>query len=139
MSMSGNICYCHRTVWSCKLLYVCTLYYNSSSSPSRSQLVLGSLRQTQFSSSQFCHDMDFIFCRSDGSHVQVDKFHPSLLRSPSLSSPRWYAIFMESLFSDVFLVSPLDVSKQHQSCFPATLCDVLYFKSHHAWCHRFSH
>ena len=34
--------------------------------------------------------MDFIFCRSDGSHVSVDTVHPSLLRSSSFSSSRWY-------------------------------------------------
>ena len=34
--------------------------------------------------------IDFIFCRSDGSHVPVDTVHPSLFRSSSLSSPGWY-------------------------------------------------
>ena len=33
--------------------------------------------------------MDFIFCRSDDSHVPVDTAHPSLRRPSSLSSPRW--------------------------------------------------
>ena len=33
--------------------------------------------------------MEFIICRSDGSHVPVDTVHPSLLWSSSLSSPRW--------------------------------------------------
>ena len=32
------------------------------------------------------------------------------------------------LSSDVFVVSPLDVSKLPQSCFPVPLCDVLYVK-----------
>ena len=73
------------------------------------------------------YDVDFIFCCSDGSHVPVDTVHPSLLRWSSLSSPRWY--HLQSLSSDVFLVSPLDVSKPPQSCFPAPLCDVLYFTS----------
>ena len=71
--------------------------------------------------------MDFIFRRSDGSHVAVDTFHPSLLRSSSHCYPRWY--HFQSISSDVFLVSPLDVSKPPQSCFHAPLCDVLYFKS----------
>ena len=69
----------------------------------------------------------FIFCRSDSSHVPVDTVHPSLLRSSSLSSPRWYKL--QSLSSDVFLVSPHDVSKPPQYCFPAPLCGVLYLKS----------
>ena len=71
--------------------------------------------------------MDFIFRCSDYSHVPVDTVHPYLLRSSSLFSPRWY--HLQSLSSDVFLVSPLDVSKLAQSCFPAPRCDVLYFKT----------
>ena len=51
--------------------------------------VAAAQRQTQFSSSQFCH-MDFIFRRSDGSHVSVYTVHPSLLRSSPFSYPRWY-------------------------------------------------
>ena len=43
--------------------------------------------------------MDFVFRRSDGSHVSVDTFHSSLLRYSSFSSPRWY--HLESLSSDV--------------------------------------
>ena len=43
--------------------------------------------------------MDFIFRRSDGSHVSVDTVHPSLLRYSSFSSPRCY--HLQSLFSDV--------------------------------------
>ena len=34
--------------------------------------------------------MDLVFRRSDGSYVSVDTVHPSLLRSSSPSSPRWY-------------------------------------------------
>ena len=34
--------------------------------------------------------MEFICCRSDGFHVSVDTVHPSLLRSSSISSPKWY-------------------------------------------------
>ena len=73
--------------------------------------------------------MDFIFCRSCGSqaHVSVDTVHPSLLRSSSIPSPRWY--HLQSLSSYVVLVSPLDVPKPTKSCFPAPLSDVLYFKS----------
>ena len=67
--------------------------------------------------------MDFILCRSDGSHVLVDTVLPSLTRSSSFSSPRWYHI--EGHSSDVVLVSPLDVSNPPQSCFPAPLCGVL--------------
>ena len=48
--------------------------------------------------------MDFVFRRSDGSHVSIDTIHPSLLRTSSFSSPRWY--HLQSLSSDVFLVSP---------------------------------
>ena len=71
--------------------------------------------------------MEFIFRHSDGSHVSIDTVHPSLLRSSSFSSPRWY--HLQSLSSDVFLVSPLYVAKPPQSCFPAPLCDVLYIQS----------
>ena len=49
--------------------------------------------------------MDFIFRRSDGSHVSVDTVHPSLLQSSSFSSPSWY--HLQSLSSELFLVSPL--------------------------------
>ena len=69
--------------------------------------------------------MDFIFRRCDGSHVSVDTVHPSLLRSSSFSSTRWY--HLESRSSDVFLVSPLYVAKRPQSCFPVPLCNVLYY------------
>ena len=78
-------------------------------------LCMGSLWQTQFSSTQFCHILHLFFCRSDGSHVTVETVHPSLLRSSSLSSPRWY--HLQSLASDVFVVSPIDVSKPPQPCF----------------------
>ena len=71
--------------------------------------------------------MDFIFRRCDGSHVSVDTVHPSLLRSSSFSSTRWY--HLESRSSDVFLVSPLYLAKRPQSCFPVPLCNVLYFQS----------
>ena len=64
--------------------------------------------------------MDFVFRRSDGSHVSIDTVHPSLLRSSSFSSPRWY--HLQSLSSDIFLVSSLYVAKPPQSCFPAPLC-----------------
>ena len=64
--------------------------------------------------------MDFVFRRSDGSHVSVDTVHPSLLLSSSSSSPRWY--HLQSPSSDVFLVLHLYVAKPPQSCFPAPLC-----------------
>ena len=67
--------------------------------------------------------MDLVFSRSDGSHVSVDTVHPSLLRSSSLSSPGWY--HLQSLSSDVVLVSPLYVAKPPESRFPAPLCDTL--------------
>ena len=73
------------------------------------------------------YGMDFIFRRCDGSHVSVDTVHTALLRFSSFSSPRWY--HLQSLYSDVVLVSPLYVAKPPQSCFPAPLCDVLYFLS----------
>ena len=63
--------------------------------------------------------MDLVFRRSDGSHVSIDTVHPSLLRSSSFSSPRWY--HLQSLSSDVFLFSSLYVAKPPQSCFPAPL------------------
>ena len=68
--------------------------------------------------------MDVISCCSDGFHVLVDTVHPSLLRSSSFSSPRWY--HLQSLSSNAFLVSSLCASKPHQPCFPEPLCDVLY-------------
>ena len=71
--------------------------------------------------------MDFIFRRSDGSHVLVDTVHPSLLRSSSHSSPRWYHI--QSLSSDIVLVSPLRTAKPRQCCCPAHLSDTLYIQS----------
>ena len=71
--------------------------------------------------------MDFIFRRSDDCYVSVGTVHPSLLRCTYFSSPRWFNL--QSLSSDVFLVSPLYVAKPHQSCFPAPLCYVLYFQS----------
>ena len=61
--------------------------------------------------------MDLVFRRSDGSHVSVDTFQPSLVRSSSLSSPAWY--HRQSLSSYVVLVSPLYVAKPHKSRFPA--------------------
>ena len=53
--------------------------------------------------------MDFILRCPDSSHVSVDTLHPSLLRSSSFSSPRW--CHLQSISSDVFLVSTLHVSK----------------------------
>ena len=111
-----------RNLFSLLLHIHLSICISSSSSSSRSHLVVGSLRQTQFSSSQFCHGR-----RSDGSHVSVDTVHASLLRSSSFSSPGW--CHLQSLSSDVVLVSPLYMSKPHQSCFPAPLCDVLYLQS----------
>ena len=70
--------------------------------------------------------MDLVFRRSDGYHVSVDTFHPSLLRSSSLSSPGWY--HLQSLSSYVVLVSSLNVAKPPQSRFPVPLCDTPYLQ-----------
>ena len=59
--------------------------------------------------------MVFIFRRSDGCHVSVDTVHTSLLRSSSHSSPGWY--HLQSLSSDVVLVSPLYVAKPPRLAF----------------------
>ena len=75
--------------------------------------------------------MDFIFSCSDGSHVPVDTAHREISASVFLAFfshvPTWYNL--QSHSSDVFFVSPLDVSKPHQSCFPAHLWYILCFKS----------
>ena len=71
--------------------------------------------------------MNSIYRRSDGSHVSAYPVHPSLLRSSSFSSPSWY--HLQSISSDVFLVSPLYVAKPQQSCYHVILCYVLYFQS----------
>ena len=71
--------------------------------------------------------MDLVVRRSDGSHVSVDTFHPSLVRSSSLSSPAWY--HRQRFSSYVVLVSPLYVAKPPKSSFPAPLCDTLYIQS----------
>ena len=42
--------------------------------------------------------MDSIFCCSDSSDVSVGRIHPSLRRSSSSSSPRWY--HLQSLSSE---------------------------------------
>ena len=73
--------------------------------------------------------MDLVFSRSDGSHVSVVTFHPSLLRSSSLSSPGWCHLQSLSSYMYVVLVSPLYVAKPPESRFPAPLCDALYHQS----------
>ena len=88
-----------------------------------------SLSSSSYSSSRSHNSppaSSFIFC-PDISHVSIDTVHPSLLRSSSFSSPRWY--HLQSPSSNVFLVSSLYVAKPPQSCFPAPLCDVLYRQS----------
>ena len=70
---------------------------------------------------------DFIFHSIDICHVTVDTVHPSLLWPSPYSSARRYHI--QCLFSDVWLASPVHVSKPHQSNFPSPLCDVLYVHS----------
>ena len=96
----------------------------------------GSLRQTQFSSRQFCHRLHLLSFRWI-SRVSVDTVHPSLLRSSSSCSPGSY--HLQSLSSDVFLVSSSHVAKPPQSCFPAPLWCSLPSVSPPPWCHRFSH
>ena len=60
--------------------------------------------------------MDLVFRRSGGSHVSVYTVHPSLLRSSSHSSSRWY--HLQSLPSYIVSVSSLYVAKSLQPCFP---------------------
>ena len=55
----------------------------------------------------------------------LSRLGPSIsLRCSSFSSPRW--CHLQSLSSDVVLVSPLYVAKPPQFCFLAPLCDMLY-------------
>ena len=68
--------------------------------------------------------LDLLVCCSACPHVPVDAIHPYLLRSSSLSSPRWY-----HLQSFILFVSPLDMPKPPQTCYPVHLCAVVYFKS----------
>ena len=100
---------------------MCSDSYSSSSSCS--YLVVESLRQTQFSSSQFWTSY-FVVPMALMSRLK-QSIH--LFRSSSSSSPRWY--HLQSLSSNVFLVSSLYVAKPPQSYFPAPLCDILYIQS----------
>ena len=84
-----------------------------------------SLRQTQFSSSQFCHGLHLLLIR----WFSCPGWH-----RPPISASVFLAFFsqvvhLQSLPSDVFLVSTLNVSIPSQYCFPVPLCHVLYFKS----------
>ena len=79
--------------------------------PPRPTIVM-SLRQTHFSSSHVCHRLQLMLSRYQLTHSI------SLLRSPYSSSARWN--HLQSLSSDVFLVSSLHISKPPQSRFPAT-------------------
>ena len=115
-----------KQVRDCMFCVFCTKYAASgSSSSSLSQLIVGPLRQTQLSYSQFCHGL--YLCCPDSSHVSVDTVHPSPLWSSSFSSPRWY--HLKCLSFDVFLFSSFHMSKPLQSRFPEPLCDVLYLQS----------
>ena len=108
-------------------VYVHWIVFVASSSFSRSTWLRG--RCGRHNSPPASSVMDFIFHRSDGSHISVDTVHPSLIRSSSLSSHRWY--HLQSLSSDIVVVSPLYVAKPPQPCFPAPLCDTLYLQSLH--------
>ena len=68
--------------------------------------------------------MDLVFRRSDY-HVSVDPVHPIHLcfGLPRFYSPGWY--HLQSLSSDVVLVSPLDVANPPRSRFPAPLLSTL--------------
>ena len=57
--------------------------------------------------------MDFIIRRSDGSHVSIDTVQPSLLRSSSFSSPRWY--YLHIFFPDMYSWSRLFTWPNHLS------------------------
>ena len=77
--------------------------------------------------------IDFIICCSGGSHVSVDTVHQSLLRSSPFSSPRRYHLQSLSSDSDVFVVSPISMSKPHFLHLWYSLPSVS------PWCYRFSH
>ena len=89
--------------------------------------------------------MDFIFRRSDCSHVSVDTVHPSLLRSSSFSSPWWY--HLQSFYYDVFLVftwpNHLSLAFQHLSVMFSTVSLSLMSSfitwSHSVWPHAHLH
>ena len=83
--------------------------HSSTCSPTsnRSHLIVGSVQQTQFSSSQFCHGANRL--SSDRYHVSVEPVNSSLLRySSSSSSPTWNHI--HGISSDVSLCSLLACS-----------------------------
>ena len=111
----------------CSILNLIILAITSSSS-SRSHLILWSLRQTQLSSS-------LLLSRTSSSVDSIPRkslFSPSSLlwsssSSSSSSPPRWY--HLQCLSSDVVLVSYLHTSEPPQSRFPAPLLDVLYLQS----------
>ena len=69
--------------------------------------------------------IDFIFRRSNGTHVSVDTVRPSLLRSSSFSSRMWYHL------SRVFLPT---YSWSRLSMWPNHICLSVSPR-----CHRFSH
>ena len=78
-----------------------------------------------FIASQFCHGLHMLLFR----WLSCPGWH-----SPSFSASVFLAFFsqvyhIQSLSSDVFLCSPLDVSTPPQSWIPAPHCDILYFKS----------
>ena len=121
-----NTCQCWDTLLNnCRVVLRSTGQYNRFVHITHQLLLLavGSLRQTQFSSSQFCHGHTGLWSCTSSFVVPmalVSRLTQSIylcFRLSLISSPRW--CHLQSLCSDVFLVSSLDVSKPPQSCFPA--------------------
>ena len=106
------------------LLWSSSSSFSSSSASSCSHVVVGSLRQTQFSSSQFWHGHPPPPHRWLTSDFAV---YPSPLWSSSSSSPGWCHLQCSS--SHVFLFSSLYKLKPPQSRFHTPVCDLLYLHS----------
>ena len=136
VSARSDVCGASNSTWSDMFIESTSTPYgiiiwngfstSDSSSSSCSHLAVRSLRQTQFSSSQFCHGLRLSSFRWLCMSRLTQSINICFDRSSSFSFPRWY--HLQSLSSDVFLVSSLYVAKLHQSCFPAPLCYVLYFQ-----------
>ena len=130
--INSALCSLYSTLVMPYLNYCCDIWGNTYKSRTLLLLLLLAAptwlwgRCCRHNSPQASSVMDFVFRRSDGSHVSIDTAHPSLIRSSSFSSSMWY--HLQSLSSDVFLVSSLYVAKPPQYCFPAPLCYVLYFE-----------
>ena len=72
-------------------------YTRHTSSSSRSHLIMGSLRQTQFSSSQFCHGLHINFCCHDSYNVSVSVFR--FVLSQMVPSQESFVLRIIGLFS----------------------------------------